>query len=966
MKFSARLATFLAALVAMNASATPPAGYYLVWGDEFNGSSLDPSKWWVWNQLDRSGYTVPDAVTVGNGCLTITTYTANGTNYSAIVSSDARFRARYGYWEASVEFDGSPGMFSDFWLQSPNNGQFIGDPAASGAEVDICEHRVTDTGNVDNISGMVTVDLHWDGYGSNKKSVNGALLGSGLGTGFHTYGLLWNNTNYNVSFDGVPMLSTNAGLSARTEIVLFSCEVDSNSFCGIVPPGGYGSFQVSTTKTVVDYFRFYAPTTTVYWVGASSANWADSGNWLSNMIPTSASDVVFSYLSVGNFSITLGQNTTVNSLSIEEANPLGIFGNALTINAGGIDMLSALNDAGIYTPLFLGAAQAWNIASGRTLVVDTTVSGSSNLNIIGRGTVLLEGTNDFSGLMTVSNGTLQVTGMITNPVTLAGGTLSGSGTVTGPVVVNAGTLSGTGTVTGPVIVNAKGMLAPGPGLGTLTISNTLTLQPGSQTLIDLNKSTGSSDQIIGLASIAYGGTLVINNQSGVLTAGDSFNIFSAGSYSGAFNRISPATPGSGLVWDLSDLATNGILRIISTSNSLITAQLTGQQLTLSWPTLNLGWNLQSQTNLPGIGLTTNWVTVPGSAGTNSLLFTINPALGSVFYRLVSPAFSTAVFGTGDLIVLQVGNGSIASTGAPGFLNDYSPFGGASLLQIALPTTGSNALVFGASSFGGVLSLSANGRVLVVEGYNVPVGSSSAAVDSSSTSGAGAVPRAVGSLGADGKFMLNVTTTKFSTSTIRSAVTDGNGNFWAGGGSSGVAYLGTNSPTATLSTVSSATRDLALVNGSIYFTETGSGLGVMAFTGAPQTAATPVMILSTAGTGTGTASPKGFAFNPALTIAYVADTRTASTGGGIQRFNWNGSAWVYAYTLGNNLTSSKVVNDLAVDFSGPNPLLYATTGESTGNHLVTVTDTGATAAYTSLETAPSGDAFRGVAFAPTSH
>jgi hypothetical protein len=135
--------------------------------------------------------------------------------------------------------------------------------------------------------------------------------------------------------------------------------------------------------------------------------------------------------------------------------------------------------------------------------------------------------------------------------------------------------------------------------------------------------------------------------------------------------------------------------------------------------------------------------------------------------------------------LQVGNGSIATSGAPGFLNDYSPFGGPSPIQVALPTTGANALIFGGSSYGGALSLSADGQTLVVAGYNVPVGYIATAIDTSSTSGAAPVPRAVGSVSADGKFTLNVTTAQFSGATIRSAVADGRGNFWAGGGNSGM-------------------------------------------------------------------------------------------------------------------------------------------------------------------------------------
>lgn len=316
-----------------------------------------------------------------------------------------------------------------------------------------------------------------------------------------------------------------------------------------------------------------------------------------------------------------------------------------------------------------------------------------------------------------------------------------------------------------------------------------------------------------------------------------------------------------------------------------------------------------------------------------------------------------------MIVLLVGNGSINAAGAPGYLNDYLTVGGPLQEQVALPTNGPNSLIFGGSSYDGALSISADGQKIVVAGYNIPLGSFSGTIDSSSTTGSPPVPRGVGLMDAAGNFNVLATTTKFSGGTIRSAAADGAGNYWAGGGLSGIVYLGNNSPATTVSSLSSATRNLGFVNGNLYFTETGSGDGVMAFSGAPTSSATPVLLVNTAGTGTGSPSPKGFAFNPVLTIAYVADNRAASSGGGIQRFNWNGTSWVYAYTIGNDLTSSKEVYDIVADFSGANPVIYAITGEATGNKLVSVFDTGASSIFTALETAPSGDAFRGLVFAP---
>jgi len=60
------------------------------------------------------------------------------------------------------------------------------------------------------------------------------------------------------------------------------------------------------------------------------------------------------------------------------------------------------------------------------------------------------------------------------------------------------------------------------------------------------------------------------------------------------------------------------------------------QMQLSWPQDHLGWRLQIQTNDPGNGLGTNWVTVPYSTNVCQTNITINPTNGTVFLRLVYP------------------------------------------------------------------------------------------------------------------------------------------------------------------------------------------------------------------------------------------------------------------------------------------------------------------------------------------
>jgi hypothetical protein len=76
--------------------------------------------------------------------------------------------------------------------------------------------------------------------------------------------------------------------------------------------------------------------------------------------------------------------------------------------------------------------------------------------------------------------------------------------------------------------------------------------------------------------------------------------------------------------------------VVATNATNIVVQVTGNNLTLSWPGDHIGWRLQVQTNALTQGLGTNWVGVAGSTTTNQMTIPINPANGSVFYRLIYP------------------------------------------------------------------------------------------------------------------------------------------------------------------------------------------------------------------------------------------------------------------------------------------------------------------------------------------
>ncbi len=75
---------------------------------------------------------------------------------------------------------------------------------------------------------------------------------------------------------------------------------------------------------------------------------------------------------------------------------------------------------------------------------------------------------------------------------------------------------------------------------------------------------------------------------------------------------------------------------VSLARPVFDIHLSSGQANLTWPQDHTGWTLQEQTNGLNVGLGTNWVTVPGSAGTNQLFLPVNPSNPTVFFRLVYP------------------------------------------------------------------------------------------------------------------------------------------------------------------------------------------------------------------------------------------------------------------------------------------------------------------------------------------
>jgi autotransporter-associated beta strand protein len=287
--------------------------------------------------------------------------------------------------------------------------------------------------------------------------------------------------------------------------------------------------------------------------------------------------------------------------------------------------LSASNFVSGFTAAYVGNGGAVI----DTTNIDVTVSqpllngGTGGLTKLGSAALTLNGTNSYVGPTLVSNGKLIVSGSVgSSAVTVSGGTLTGSGSINGAVTINTN---------GNLILGGLDPI----NTGTLTVNSNLNLAGGI--FAKLNKSlTQSNDAAVVTGSVAATGpgTLTLSNVGPALVVNDRFQLFNKAVVNGGNLTISPA-PGAGLFWQ-NQLAVDGSVVVVNTLVALnptnIVSSVSGGQLNLSWPADHLGWRLQAQTN----GLGTNWVDVPGATLTNGFTVPIDPANGSVFFRLISP------------------------------------------------------------------------------------------------------------------------------------------------------------------------------------------------------------------------------------------------------------------------------------------------------------------------------------------
>jgi beta-glucanase (GH16 family) len=259
----------LLALVWMGSSplfAGPPPNWKLVFSDEFEGETLDRSKWttsmeFVGTQGPRYhnefylSYTLDDDVTVGDGLLHLRTerQVVSGTEpiglfrYSqGLVSTHDKFTFTYGYVEIRAKYPGGKGLWPCFWLM-PEDGD------SWPPEFDIAEYHAGQHRMHHGLAYGTMAEAKWDSTNDTETDfVNN----------WHTFALEWSPGRAVWYVDDVPCKMVTADYVPSVPMyVILSNSVGSRLASTSEPDEA----TVFPNDFAIDYIRIYQepPTTLV-------------------------------------------------------------------------------------------------------------------------------------------------------------------------------------------------------------------------------------------------------------------------------------------------------------------------------------------------------------------------------------------------------------------------------------------------------------------------------------------------------------------------------------------------------------------------------------------------------------------------------------------------------------------------------------------------------------------------------
>ncbi len=203
--------------------------------------------------------------------------------------------------------------------------------------------------------------------------------------------------------------------------------------------------------------------------------------------------------------------------------------------------------------------------------------GQNSLTKVGGGTVVLGGANGYSGVTTVSAGTLALGfggTLDVSPVVrvAAGATFDVSATAGGYAVPSGQTVAGTGTVVGGLVLGGGGTVSPGDPVGTLTTSGDVGLDAGGNYNWQVLDAQGGAGSATGWDLLSVGGSITV---TATAEAPFAINLWSLAAGSpltgGAAANFDPSQAGT---WRIASAA-GGITGFAADAFTVVTAPANG-------------------------------------------------------------------------------------------------------------------------------------------------------------------------------------------------------------------------------------------------------------------------------------------------------------------------------------------------------------------------------------------------------
>jgi hypothetical protein len=376
------------------------------------------------------------------------------------------------------------------------------------------------------------------------------------------------------------------------------------------------------------------------------------------------------------------------------------------------------------------------------------------------------------------------------------------------------------------------------------------------------------------------------------------------------------------------------------------------------------------TNVSG-GTSGSGTTITNSlTGSGTAVYTITPTTGTC----VGPTATLTVnvepcspFQSCNLVVYRIGDGSTtlnsnSSSAFPVAIQEISPTG--QIVQtISGLFTGSNLLTQSGNATSVGMLNSYNG-LLALPGLNSSVGTSNASSENTK------VTHIINGQANLSNRIVHPTSLPmpFNSDTYRSVIPLSTNTFYCSGDANnsgstkGVYYYNASSSNTFEPIINFTTRNIEIFNGQLYYStasNSSGNIGIYALgSGLPTSTATatPVITYPASSNGNG---PYGFSISPDGCTAYIADDGSTNYEG-ISKWTKNTSGnWAFQYK------NSTPARGLIVDYSGLDPIIYATTTETSNNKIIKIVDNGSLANSTIIASAGSNYRFAGIDFTPNS-